>query len=191
MFKHILCVPTDGSLFSRDAVRKAVSVAKAGAKISALYVKLPPPAHYWATSSGSICPNHRRSKSFRKEAQGSSRFRHRYHQEAGVECTKTSLTHEHIYQAIIDEATKSNCDLIFMASHGRRGIDALVLGSETHKVLTALCSKIPVLVFHNARPEARPHRSRLGLILHPACRKREGVKPNSSRKRRLRWLALA
>ena len=54
------------------------------------------------------------------------------------------MTNEHVYQAIIDEATKNSCDLIFMASHGRRGIDALVLGSETHKVLTH--SKIPVLV---------------------------------------------
>ena len=49
------------------------------------------------------------------------------------------------YQAIIDEATKSNCDLIFMASHGRRGISGLLLGSETNKVLTH--SKVPVLVY--------------------------------------------
>ena len=54
------------------------------------------------------------------------------------------LEEDRPYQAIIDTATKKDCDLIFMASHGRKGIAALVLGSETNKVLTH--SKIPVLV---------------------------------------------
>jgi nucleotide-binding universal stress UspA family protein len=54
------------------------------------------------------------------------------------------VEHEHPYQAIIDTAETKGCDLIVMASHGRRGIAALVLGSETVKVLTH--SKIPVLV---------------------------------------------
>ena len=49
------------------------------------------------------------------------------------------------YEAIIDAATQNNCDLIFMSSHGRSGIGALLLGSETNKVLTH--SKIPVLVY--------------------------------------------
>jgi nucleotide-binding universal stress UspA family protein len=49
------------------------------------------------------------------------------------------------YQAIIEAATERGCDLIFMASHGRHGISALLLGSETGKVLTH--SKIPVLVY--------------------------------------------
>lgn len=146
MFKHIL-VPTDGSLFSRDAVRKAVSVAKDnGAKISALYVKLPPPAHYWSHVIWVNLPEPSAFEEFsEKEAQEALDFVTGICQEEGVECTKTSVTHEHIYQAIIDQAAKDNCDLIFMASHGRRGIDALVLGSETHKVLTH--SKIPVLVY--------------------------------------------
>ena len=146
MFKHIL-VPTDGSLFSRDAVRKAVSVAKEnGAKISALYVKLPPPAHYWSHVIWVNLPEPSAYEEFaEKEAQEALDFVGEICRESGVECNKISMTHEHIYQAIIDEASKNNCDLIFMASHGRRGIDALVLGSETHKVLTH--SKIPVLVF--------------------------------------------
>lgn len=146
MFKHIL-VPTDGSLFSRDAVRKAVSVAKEnGAKISALYVKLPPPAHYWSHVIWVNLPEPTAFEEFaEKEAQEALDFVGDICQENGVECNRISVTHEHIYQAIIDQAAKDNCDLIFMASHGRRGIDALVLGSETHKVLTH--SKIPVLVF--------------------------------------------
>jgi len=53
--------------------------------------------------------------------------------------------HEHVYQAIIDAAASNGCDLIVMASHGRHGVSAVVLGSETVKVLTH--SKIPVLVY--------------------------------------------
>ena len=146
MFKHIL-VPTDGSPLSQDAVRKAVPLAKEnGAKVTALYVKLPAPAHYWSHVIWVNLPEPSAFEEFsEKEAQEALDFVTGICQEEGVECTKTSVTHEHIYQAIIDQAAKDNCDLIFMASHGRRGIDALVLGSETHKVLTH--SKIPVLVF--------------------------------------------
>ena len=62
----------------------------------------------------------------------------------GVACEMVQVEHEHPYQAIIDTAESKGCDLIVMASHGRRGISALVLGSETVKVLTHC--KIPVLV---------------------------------------------
>ncbi len=65
-------------------------------------------------------------------------------QAAGVACETVHVEHEHPYQAIIDTAASRGCDLIVMASHGRRGISAIVLGSETVKVLTH--SKIPVLV---------------------------------------------
>ena len=54
------------------------------------------------------------------------------------------MTQEQPYQAIVETAQKRGCDLICMASHGRKGVSALVLGSETNKVLTH--SKIPVLV---------------------------------------------
>jgi len=64
---------------------------------------------------------------------------------AGVVCKTLHVEHEHVYQAIIDTAALEGCDLIVMASHGRRGISAVVLGSETVKVLTH--SKIPVLVY--------------------------------------------
>jgi len=49
------------------------------------------------------------------------------------------------YEAIIDTAKDRNCDLIVMASHGRRGLNAVLLGSETQKVLTH--SSIPVMVY--------------------------------------------
>jgi nucleotide-binding universal stress UspA family protein len=64
---------------------------------------------------------------------------------AGVACDTLHVEHELIYQAIIEAAEARKCDLIVMASHGRRGVSAVVLGSETVKVLTH--SKIPVLVY--------------------------------------------
>jgi len=54
------------------------------------------------------------------------------------------VVNDHPYEGIIDAARTKGCDLIFMASHGRKGVAALVLGSETTKVLTH--SKIPTLV---------------------------------------------
>ena len=63
---------------------------------------------------------------------------------AGVACETLHVEHEQVYQAIIDAASARRCDLIVMASHGRRGVSAVVLGSEAVKVLTH--SKIPVLV---------------------------------------------
>jgi nucleotide-binding universal stress UspA family protein len=63
---------------------------------------------------------------------------------AGVPCETLHVTQAHVYEAIIDTASQKGCDLIFMASHGRKGVSALVLGSATYKVLTHC--KIPVLV---------------------------------------------
>jgi nucleotide-binding universal stress UspA family protein len=64
---------------------------------------------------------------------------------AGVQCVGAHVTAaDHLYEGIINTASSNGCDLIVMASHGRKGVSALVLGSETHKVLTH--SKIPVLV---------------------------------------------
>ena len=62
-----------------------------------------------------------------------------------MDFSKLTSTNDAPYEAIIEAATQSDCDLIFMSSHGRRGFSALLLGSETNKVLTH--SKIPVLVY--------------------------------------------
>jgi nucleotide-binding universal stress UspA family protein len=64
---------------------------------------------------------------------------------AGVSCAVAAATSDMPYEAIINAATSNGCDLIFMASHGRRGLSGLLLGSETQKVLTH--SKVPVLVY--------------------------------------------
>ena len=63
---------------------------------------------------------------------------------AGVPCDVVHVEHEHPYETVIDTARKRGCDAIVMASHGRRGVSAIVLGSETVKVLTH--STIPVVV---------------------------------------------
>jgi len=64
--------------------------------------------------------------------------------QAGVPCLTLTRSGEHPYQEIIKVAEEETCDAICMASHGRRGVSALVLGSETVKVLTH--SRIPVVV---------------------------------------------
>jgi len=67
---------------------------------------------------------------------------------AGVNCDTVHVEHDHPYQAIIDMAARESCDLIVMASHGRRGVSAIMLGSETVKVLTH--GAVPVLVVRAA-----------------------------------------
>ena len=64
--------------------------------------------------------------------------------EAGVQCFSAVVVGDTPYMAIIEQAGKSKCDMIMMASHGRRGLQGILLGSETQQVLTH--SKIPVLV---------------------------------------------
>jgi nucleotide-binding universal stress UspA family protein len=75
-----------------------------------------------------------------------------------VSCETMHVEHDQPYLAIIETAVRKSCDLIVMASHGRRGISAMVLGSETTKVLTH--STIPVLVVR------APHRAYFEAIAH-------------------------
>lgn len=148
MFKHIL-VPTDGSKFSQDAVRKAVSFAKeSGAQITAFYAKPLPPTPYYGEGLGIGVDWQMPSKYnelAEKQAQEILDFVQNLCRESGVPCAKLELSSDAPHQAIIEAANSSGCDLIFMASHGRRGLSALLLGSETNKVLAH--STIPVLVY--------------------------------------------
>ena len=145
MFKHIL-VPSDGSDFSQAAARQAVDFAKGiGARITAIYVKPPHPVHYYVEGVEFNLPSPNRYDELdEQEAQRILGFVAGLCQEAGVPFDKVSLTSDVVHDAIINAASKRGCDLICMASHGRRGLSALLLGSETTKVLTH--SKIPVLV---------------------------------------------
>ena len=146
MFKHIL-VPTDGSELSKETARRAVSFAReTGARITAFYAKPEYPVSYYGEGA-LIDPTtpEKFAQLAEQQARQTLDFVVDLCREAGVEGGRLSLTSDVPYQAIIDAASQAGCDLIFMASHGRRGFSALLLGSETSKVLTH--SKIPVLVY--------------------------------------------
>jgi nucleotide-binding universal stress UspA family protein len=146
MFKHLL-VPTDGSTLSSDAVLRAVSFAKeASARITFLYAKPDYPIAFYGEGA-LIDPTSPEKFSAMAETQAQEILQScaKLAQDAGVAVKTVSTTNDVPYEAIIETADRENCDLIFMASHGRRGFSGLLLGSETQKVLTH--SKIPVLVF--------------------------------------------
>ena len=128
-------------------MRRAVSFAKeAGARITAFYAMPEFPVTYYGEGGliDSITPEQFTALAER-EAQEVLGFVANLCQEAGVDFSKLTSTNDAPYEAIIEAATQRDCDLIFMSSHGRRGFSALLLGSETNKVLTH--SKIPVLVY--------------------------------------------
>ncbi|MEW9898668.1 universal stress protein [Chitinivorax sp. PXF-14] len=146
MFKHIL-VPTDGSELSNSTVAAAVQLAATlGAKITALYVMeeypVLPIAEFAPVNTLSVDEFRdaqlEQSKKFLKQAEQLAAA-------ANVTFDAAAVASLSIYRSIIDTAEQKGCDLILMASHGRRGLEGLLLGSETHKVLTH--SKIPVLVY--------------------------------------------
>lgn len=144
MFKHIL-IPTDGSELSVVAVTQGIKLAKEiNARVTGLTVTMP--FHFFAVDGMQI------SDTAEQYAQDSKAMALRNLQvireaasAAGVECELVHRVSEHPYEEIVKTAQEQGCDVIFQASHGRRGMRALVMGSETHKVLTH--TKIPVLVF--------------------------------------------
>ena len=146
MFKNIL-VPTDGSDLSKETVRRAALFAKeADAKIIAFYAKPDFPDYLFGEGAlvDPAAPE-KFAEMAEAEAQQILDFAEKTCLEAGVSCVKLAVASDIPYEAIIEAATQNACDLIFMSSHGRRGFGALLLGSETSKVLTH--SKIPVLVY--------------------------------------------
>jgi nucleotide-binding universal stress UspA family protein len=143
MYRHIL-LPTDGSDLSKAAMKHGITLAKAvGAKVTALVVSTPLKslvvdpsivsgaldqykalvAEQTAKYLDNICANAR---------------------EAGVDCAALCIEHDKPYEAIVDTAKAKGCDLVVMASHGLRGVSA-ILGSETLKVLTH--TSVPILVY--------------------------------------------
>jgi nucleotide-binding universal stress UspA family protein len=173
MYKNIL-IPTDGTEFSEKAIRHGIALAKlAGAKITGVTVtnafrglagvqvprvdRTDPIVHL---DDGSVAAM--------PKIYGAARFDEQFdklekiRQQRGnivravldtievaakassVPCELVEVEDEHPYKGIIRTAKEKGCDLIVMASHGRRGISALVIGSETHKVVTH--TNIPVLI---------------------------------------------
>ena len=146
MFKHIL-VPTDGSELSKATAQRAISFAKeAGAKVTVFFAKPEYPIAYFG--EGALIDPTTPEKFAELADQQATEYLGEVKKQcdaAGVECATIAATSDVPYEAIIDAAEESGCDLIFMASHGRRGISGFLLGSETNKVLTH--SKVPVLVY--------------------------------------------
>lgn len=142
MYKRIL-VPTDGSEITAKAVETAVTMARAfGATLLTLAVKEPFP--YSAITEMQPIPP---QEFF--DAQERIAVKHLDQVKAacaaaGVECIASAVEAVHPWEAIIDFGNEQGADLIVMASHGRRGVAALLLGSETQKVLTH--AELPVLV---------------------------------------------
>jgi nucleotide-binding universal stress UspA family protein len=147
MFKRIL-VPTDGSTLSARAVRLAIRLARGErARIFALHVIEPftPPPF---TDVVVTYPEMYSPEQYRKSTEARARKLLARVEAAAkkerVACESVVVIAAPVWRAIVKAARAKRCDLVVMASHGRRGIAAVVIGSETSRVLTH--SKIPVLV---------------------------------------------
>ncbi|MCW3473215.1 universal stress protein [Limobrevibacterium gyesilva] len=143
MYKHIL-IPTDGSELADKAVRHGIALARSlAATVTILTASTPFRIFTTVPEMLEDTPAEYR-KHMQLHVANTLGAAADIARAAGVACDTVGIEHEHPYQAIIDTATSKGCDLIVMASHGRHGMAALVLGSETMKVLTH--STIPVLV---------------------------------------------
>ncbi len=153
MFKRIL-VPTDGSELSQEAAVSAVAFAKEmGRTIVAFHAK--PQFHVTHYTREGIRVGTLTTDRFEELTEGQAQeilgFIEHLCREAGVSCEKKTLASDNPYEAVIEAAKECNCDLIFMASHGRKGLSGFLLGSETQKVLTH--SAIPVLVYRSQQQD--------------------------------------
>jgi nucleotide-binding universal stress UspA family protein len=142
MFTHIL-IPIDGSTLSEAAVRNGVRFAKEiGARVTAFHV-VP------RRGIGSMIELEREDGEAPESAAARNEavldYARKTANAAGVDCDVASAAGDDPFREIIRAAEERACDLILMGSHGRRGLEAMLLGSETQKVLTH--SRIPVLVY--------------------------------------------
>lgn len=145
MFKHIL-LPTDGSKVSARAVKRGIDLAKKSkARVTAIHVV---PEFKLMVDEGITMLSAALKKRFEEEGRARAQKMlddiAKQARARGVRCTTLCVAGDLPYQQIIAAARKKKCDLIMMASHGRRGLSSLLLGSETAKVL--LHTKVPVLI---------------------------------------------
>lgn len=146
MYSHIL-IPTDGTELSHQAVEKGVVFAlEQKAKVTLLYVQ-PDFSVPLGSESVMLAPETRQdyAKASQEQARKILEKAAAVAAHFGVKAETVTTTDNAPYEVIIDTAQTSGCDLIFMASHGRRGIEGLLIGSVTQKVLTHC--KTPVLVY--------------------------------------------
>jgi nucleotide-binding universal stress UspA family protein len=145
VYKNIL-LPTDGSPLARNAVQNGVRLAKAvGAKVTGFYAAPPPtPLEYRGIIPVGYMTPERHAKLIEKTAARILGDIEEAAKAAGVRCNCVYVTDDFPAEAIVAAAKKHKCDLIYMASHGRRGFRGLHLGSQTQKVLEN--ARVPVLV---------------------------------------------
>jgi nucleotide-binding universal stress UspA family protein len=143
MYKHIL-LPTDGSELSRAAMQHGIALAKAiGARVTALVVSTPLNSLVVDPSIVSGTLDQYKALVAQQTAKYLDNISNKA-REAGVDCGTLCVEHDKPYEAIVDTAKQQGCDLVVMASHGLRGVSA-ILGSETLKVLTH--TSVPILVY--------------------------------------------
>lgn len=145
MFRNIL-VPTDGSELSRKAIKRAVQLAREQkGRVTGFYVgpTWKPRGNDDSIPYRMVSPDEH-AASVKKTATRILDAVRREAAKAGVPCTTSFSTDDYPYVRIVEAASRNRCDLILMATHGRRGISRLLLGSETSKVLAH--SSIPVMV---------------------------------------------
>jgi len=145
MFRNIL-VPTDGSPLSRRAIKRAVQLAKdQKGRVMGYYVGPPwKPRGSDDTIPYRVVSPQQHAASVKRRADRILNAVKRASAKAGVPCTCSYSMDDYPYLKIVETAKRNGCDLILMATHGRRGISRLLLGSETTKVLAH--STIPVMV---------------------------------------------
>ena len=144
MFKHLL-LPTDGSEASQATLLEGVRLAKElNARITGISVV---PEFHVLTFNTMMIEDTREVfiAESRSQALKYLAVLNQAANESGVPCETEVVLGDHPYEAILRACESKGCDLIVMASHGRRGVQALLVGSETQKVLTH--SKVPVLVY--------------------------------------------
>ncbi len=145
MFKHIL-MPTDGSAHSNGAVERGIELAKlCGAKVTGIHVMQD--YQMMVASEGLVPPGmeEQMDKQAREQAAGFLAFVQKTADAAGVPCETLVAKGHQPYDAIVDTANARGCDLIVMTARFRKGLAALILGSEASRVLHR--SSIPVLTF--------------------------------------------
>jgi len=145
MYKHVL-LPTDGSALSDIAIENGVRFAKSvGARVTGFYVVIErQPESFEDYAPVDVKTPNPADVGSQEARQYLAAIESRA-QAAGVPCETVSLKHVSPHQAIIQAARLRGCDLIIMASHGKKGITGELVGSETARVITNC--KIPVLVY--------------------------------------------
>jgi nucleotide-binding universal stress UspA family protein len=151
-YKHIL-LPTDGSSLSEQSAKAGVARAQAlGAKVTGLFVAPPPtPLVYEHHLPVAYMTPEQHAELIERLSSRYLGVIDKAAKAAGVPCECVTVTSDFPADTIADVAHKRHCDLIFMASHGHKGIKAVLLGSETSKVLAH--SKLPVLVHRGHMPK--------------------------------------